>query len=280
MLRAMSLRRAVIALCAVGGGALVGLAASADAKLDASVFSSEDANLRVSIPRGWRASDSPSFPGVLVWMKRGRPAGEMLVTSDVVDDATYCGWSKACRDVGDDLAEQFACDLAEDLTAQGFAVGDVQLGRSVPGGSVRWIDYDNGKRWLRHGVVAFGARVHSLVLATASALERAGHVRAFEQSLGSVRELRATGDELDDGLAVLTARGSGDRPSGSGSAEPSGSASGSGSGSGDSSASGSDDASADGSGSGSGDGSGARRGLGALTRLLTAGSLTRQCRDD
>ena len=99
------------------------------------------------------------------------------------------------------------------------------------------------------------------------------HAQELLEADVTVRELRVgRDDELDDSRAALIAALAG---SGSGSADlGSGSATGSATGS-------AADAGDAGSGAGSGSGSGsAKRGLGALTRLLSAGALTRHCRDD
>src|SRR5262245_46761050 len=58
---------------------LVGASASPlDAEIEGTTFSSKTANVRMTMPRGWRWSDQATYPGILLRMNRTRPRAAML----------------------------------------------------------------------------------------------------------------------------------------------------------------------------------------------------------
>jgi len=201
---------------------------SANAELENHVFTSRVDRIRLVVPRGWRESDAPSYPGLLLWLMR--PAGTMVLTGEDFSRDLYCSWPVTCRtshEIGT-MQGKLACALRQKLTNARMRVGPVQAGpkenedASVP--SV-WFDYDDGKHFMRQAVALGEDRVFSLVLSASTAEARNGQVRAFEQTLRTLRPL--TADELgappapgttiildcgvatlgDAGLSIAAARG-------------------------------------------------------------------------
>src|SRR5688500_4366453 len=101
--------RAALVAAVVAATALAIVLSRASAGLDGEVYTSREANIRMAVPRGWRVSDLPSYPGVLLWMAHTRPPGVMLLTVDTIDRDVRCSWPVACRTAGRPLAEQMAC---------------------------------------------------------------------------------------------------------------------------------------------------------------------------
>ena len=154
----------------------------------------------MALPRGWRASETPAYPGVLLWLNRTKPPGQLLLTvEDVGADARRC-WPKdasdggvACRDEA--TASAFLCVLRFRLARAGFALGPIEEGR--------WFDFEdrtNPRRFLRQGVVVGGDHAFSLILAAPTTGDRATHGRAFERSL---RALRPTGTAAEEAAAIV-----------------------------------------------------------------------------
>ena len=177
------------------GAAITVIAEQADATIENQVVSSKDANVRVGIPRGWRASDQPSYPGVLLWMRKSKPPGLILLTSEFIDDDAYCAWPTACRDVDATLAAKYGCALATSLERTGFHVGAQQAGPRAsddPTLDSIYFDFDDGKKWLRQAIVTDGARAHSLILTAPSQSQRTSQLRAFEQVLRTLHPINST----------------------------------------------------------------------------------------
>jgi len=173
---------ALVVACAAALALVVGTPASAT--LDEDVYTSRDHDVRMVTPRGWRVSESPAYPGVLLWMNRTKPSGQMLLTVDDIGPAAQACWPKSCpREAS---VRGFLCVLQSRLTAAGFQVGPVEDGR--------WFDYQDGKparRFMRQGVVVLGHRAFTLILATPATSDRVAHARAFDRALRSIRSLGA-----------------------------------------------------------------------------------------
>ena len=171
------------------GGVIAMIALPSDATLEGQVFTSDTHRLRMTAPRGWRPSDQPTYPGVLLWMRRSKPPGLMLLTSETIDDEAYCSWPAQCRQQSELLAAQYACALAARLEHIGFKVGPVQTGPRDGELSSVWFEYEDGKKFMRQGVATDEARAHTLILSTSSSQQRGNHVRAFDQALRSMHPL-------------------------------------------------------------------------------------------
>jgi hypothetical protein len=183
---------AFVLLCAmaIGVGILVGGDAHAD--LENSVFTSRANRLRMVVPRGWRATDQPSYPGLLLWMLRSQPPGQIVLTAEAFTREQYCSWPIACRTSPESLSSKYACALRARLVGQRMQVGPVQAGpkdNEAAGLPSVWFEYDDGKRFLRQAVAVGGDRIVTLVLSTPTNDARASHVRPFEQALRTLRPL-------------------------------------------------------------------------------------------
>ncbi len=190
------LGRAVFPLALVAALVIVTgfLVEESAADLENLVFTSRTDHLRLIVPRGWRASDQPNYPGLLLWMARSQPQGQIVLTAEAFTHEMYCSWPAACRVPRDGLATQYACALRPKLVAQRMRVGPVQAGpkdNEAAGLPSIWFEYDDGKHFLRHAIAFSSDRAISLVLSTPTGESRAGLTRAFEQALRTMQLLTA-----------------------------------------------------------------------------------------
>lgn len=165
------------------------------AELESQLFTSRTDRIRMVVPRGWRATDQPSYPGLVLWMMRSQPPGQIVLTSEAFTRELYCSWPIECRTSRESNAAKYACALRGKLQAQRMRVGPVEPGprdNEASGLPSVWFEYDDGKKFLRQAV-ALGAsdRAVSLVLSAPSNEARAAHVRAFEQALRTLRTVSA-----------------------------------------------------------------------------------------
>ncbi len=169
------------------------LSRPASAELDNHVFTSRADRIRLVVPRGWRESDAPSYPGLLLWMMR--PDANIVLTAEPFTRELYCSWPVTCRTSHEasSMTAKYACALRQKLTTQRMRVGPVQAGpkeNEEAGLPSVWFDYDDGKHYLRQAVVLGEDRAMSLVLSSPSAEARTSSARAFEQTLRTLRPLR------------------------------------------------------------------------------------------
>jgi hypothetical protein len=170
-----------------------------EAELENQIFTSKPNRLRLVVPRGWRATDQPSYPGMLIWMLK--PTAKMVLTAEPFTRKVYCAWPVACRANSDPLATKLACALRQKLEAERIKVGPVQGGpkeNELAGMASVWFELDDGKHFLRQAVALADDRVVSLTLSTSSAGARSEHVRDFEKALRTLRPL--TLEELGNAL--------------------------------------------------------------------------------
>jgi hypothetical protein len=204
---------ASLAAIALVIGFLVG---DSRAELENQVFTSRTDRLRMVVPRGWRATDQPSYPGLLLWMMRAQPPGTIVLTAEPFTRELYCSWSVPCRNQTTNTAK-YACALREKLAAQKMHVGPSQLGpkeNEAAGIPSVWFEYDDGKRFLRQAISVTNERAVSLVLSSPTAEARATHVRPFDQALRTLQVLTVAEAQpigtpdaaaaLDAGLADAT----------------------------------------------------------------------------
>jgi hypothetical protein len=179
---------------AIAAAALVAIAISTSVKaeLENQIFTSRAHRVRVVVPRGWRATDQPSYPGMLLWMLRSKPDGKMVLTAEQFTRKVYCDWPPECRTTSDPLPTKLACALRQKYQAQRIRVGPPQAGpkeNEQAGMASVWFELDDGKQYLRQAVALGEDRVISLTLTAQSAEARTAHVRAFEQALRTLRPL-------------------------------------------------------------------------------------------
>jgi hypothetical protein len=189
------MQRLAIALIAL---VLVAIALrTSTAELDNQVFTSKPHRLRLVIPRGWRPTEQPSYPGFLLWMLRDHPAGKLVLTAEPFTREVYCSWPVACRASADSLPAKLACAMREKFAKQRIRVGPSQAGPKEgeqAGMPSVWFEIDDGKQFLRQAVAVGEDRIVSVVLSAPSADARNAHGRAFEQTLRTLRPL--TPEEL------------------------------------------------------------------------------------
>ncbi|HEY0479071.1 MAG TPA: hypothetical protein VGD37_16245 [Kofleriaceae bacterium] len=189
-LRRLAFPLALVAALAIAAGVLVEDSA---AELENLVFTSRPQRVRMIVPRGWRASDQPSFPGLLLWMARGAPPGQIELTAENFTRDLYCSWPVRCRTSHEPPASMYACALRAKLDAQQLrVVGPTQAGpkeNELAGLPSVWFEYDDGKHFLRHAIAFAPDRAFSLVLSAPTSEARATHTRAFEQALRTLQLL-------------------------------------------------------------------------------------------
>ena len=172
---------------------LAGVVVHAD--LENHVFTSREDNLRLVVPRGWRESDAPSYPNVLLWMMRGD--AKIVMTAEPLTHALYCTWPVQCRASHDltSLTQRYACALRDKLQRDHHMhVGLVEAGpkeNADAGLPSVWFEYDDGKHFLRQAIAVADDdfRAVSLVLAATTNDQRSASVRSFEQALRTLRPL-------------------------------------------------------------------------------------------
>jgi hypothetical protein len=173
---------------------VVGLARDSAADLENGVFTSRPDHLRLIAPRGWRASEQPSYPGLLLWMARSQPQGQIQLTSEAFTRELYCSWPIACRTSHEILPSKYACALRAKLTALRMHVGPTEAGpkeNEAAGLPSAWFEYDDGRHFLRQAIALSSDRAFSLVLSAPTGDARATHTRAFEQALRTLQLLTA-----------------------------------------------------------------------------------------
>lgn len=190
------LTRAVVplALLIAIGAITTFLVEESRAELDNQVFTSRADRLRMVVPRGWRATDHPTYPGLLLWMMRTQPPGQIVLSSETFTRELYCSWPTTCRAASDTPTNKYACALRAKLQAQRLRVGPTQAGpkeNEAAGIPSVWFEYDDGKRFLRQAIAVTNDRAISLVLSAPSLEARSAHVRPFDQALRTLRLLSA-----------------------------------------------------------------------------------------
>jgi hypothetical protein len=188
-LRRLALPLALLAALVVAIGTLVEDSA---ADLENLVFTSREERLRMIVPRGWRASDQPTYPGLRLWMARSGPQGQMELISETFTRELYCSWPVPCRTSHESLPARYACALRRKLEAQRLRVESIQAGpreNEAAGLPSIFFDYDDGRHFLRHAIAFSSDRVFSLVLSTPTSEARRTHARAFEQALRTLQLL-------------------------------------------------------------------------------------------
>jgi hypothetical protein len=185
----------------VGAIALAVHSSTVNADLENQIFTSKAHRLRIIVPRGWRATDQPSYPGLLLWMLRSQPEGKMVLTAQPFTRQVYCSWPVDCRSSPDSLPQKLACAMRRKLEAQHLHVGVVQAGpkeNEQAGMASVWFELDDGHDYVRQAVAIREDRVISLTLSAPSLEARNAHVRYFEQALRTLRPL--TPQELGEAL--------------------------------------------------------------------------------
>lgn len=190
-------------------GAVVILVGESEAELENQVFTSRADRLRLIVPRGWRATEQPSYPGLLLWMARTQPPGQIVLTAETFTRERYCSWPVACRMGPTTLVAKYACALRTKLEQQRLRFGPTQPGpeeNEKAGLPTLYFDYEDGRRFLRQAVTLSSDRLITLVLSAPSEAARDAHERQFDQTLRTLRLLTAaeaaTTTTVDAALAM------------------------------------------------------------------------------
>jgi hypothetical protein len=196
-------RRIALALLAIVVAFVVGnRLRSAGAEIEGGTFSSKADNVRATVPRGWRVSDQPSYPGVILRMFRTKPHGTLLLAVDPIPTIEVACQGRPSVDGAPPadlpLATQIACHQAKALEASGFTVGPIKEAARP------WFDYESSDRMLRQGVVVLGETVATLVLASDTNAGRAQYNRTFDKVLRSIRDLVSAGTGTGTGSGTAT----------------------------------------------------------------------------
>jgi len=182
----------VIAAFAIGAIAFVTATRPVEAEVESHVCTSRADRIRLVVPRGWRESDAPSYPGVLLWLMR--PDTKIVLTAEPFTRALYCSWPITCRTSHEvtTVEAKLACALRQKLVDERMHIGPIQEGpkeNEAAGLASVWFDYDDGKHFMRQAVALGEDRAFSLVMEASSAEVRNTQVRAFEQTLRTLRPL-------------------------------------------------------------------------------------------
>ena len=156
--------------------ALSGLTSGlAHADLDGEFFKSAEWRVSLESPRGWQLSEDSSYPSILLWMTHRRPDARMLFAAEIVDEALD--------------SQSYALATAKKLEQLGFRVRAPQLHAAT---GAYWMDFDNGKSFLRQAVlVPLDTQTgYSLTLSASDNRTRGQLLRAFDLSLRSIRRKR------------------------------------------------------------------------------------------
>ena len=172
----------------------IAIAVDARADLQNQVFTSKPDQLQIVVPRGWRATDQPTYPGILLSMMRDDPEAHIVLTAEPFTHKAYCSWPIACRTSHDALPVKLACALSKQL-ADTFHMRNVGVTQAGPreneanGLPTVWFEYDDGHHFFRQAVALTEDRIVTLLLSTSSADVRTSFVRAFEQALRTLKPL-------------------------------------------------------------------------------------------
>jgi len=177
---------------AIGAIVVVATVRPVEAELENHVFTSRADRIRLVVPRGWRESDAPSYPGILLWLMR--PDTKIVLTAEPFTRALYCSWPVTCRTSHEinTVEGKLACALRQKLVDERMHIGPIQEGpkeNEAAGLPSVWFDYDDGKHFMRQAVALGDDRAFSLVMEATSAEVRNSQVRAFDQTLRTLRPL-------------------------------------------------------------------------------------------
>ncbi len=147
----------------------------AHADLDGEIYKSDEWRVSLESPKGWQLSEDSSYPSILLWMTHRRPDARMLFAAETLE--THLD------------SQSYATVTAKKLEKLGFRVRAPQL-HSATG--AYWMDFDNGKSFLRQAVLvpADTNTGYSLTLSTNDNRTRGQLLRAFDLSLRSIRRKR------------------------------------------------------------------------------------------
>ena len=135
----------------------------------------------LSAPPNWRVDRASPYPNILVALVRSRPQGKMLLSAERLPASEYDDAGRT----SEPPSLRYCRATAKILTAVGFTVSEPRPHSS----GAFWIDYTDGKAYLRQAFVVADYRGFSLVLSAHGEKERSAQLRAFDATLRSLRAL-------------------------------------------------------------------------------------------
>ncbi len=146
------------------------------ADLNGAEFKSDEWKVKLSTPRGWQVNDHSTYPGILLWMLRHDPNARMLFSAEVITAKMKHGKN----------TQTYAIETAKRLESLGFSVRAPQL-HSATGAF--WMDFDDGKRFLRQAVLLPSGHgfAYTLTLSTNGLRLRSQLLRVFDYALRSIK---------------------------------------------------------------------------------------------
>ncbi len=147
----------------------------ASAELDGEIYSSEEWRVSLRTPKAWRLSEHSSYPNILLWMTHRQPNARMLFAAELLSEPQD--------------SQSYASAAVKKLEQLGFRVRAPQL-HSATG--AYWMDFDNGKSFLRQAVLVpvESGIGYSLTLSAETLRGRGQMLRAFDFSLRSLKPKR------------------------------------------------------------------------------------------
>lgn len=145
---------------------------SAAAQFSGERFSSKKWRVRLVAPRKWKVSKQQSYPNILLWMSRQKPAGKMLFAAETIN------W--------DTTALQYAKETEARLRKLGFEVKSPQEHSS----GAWWIEFNNGKRYLQQAFLVNGNIGYTLTMSADTERILRQHGRAYDACLRSIKRAR------------------------------------------------------------------------------------------
>ncbi len=172
---------------------LVGESGESRGDLENLVFTSPRYRVKLVVPRTWRVTEQPSYPGFLLWLMRSQPEGRIVLTAETFSRDLFCAWPVACRNSHEPLASRYACAVREKLVKERMRVGPLQPGPKENEANrfpSVWFEYDDGTHFLRQAI-AFSPdnRIVGMVLSTATEDARRTHTKAFDQTLRTLQSV-------------------------------------------------------------------------------------------
>lgn len=175
------------ALCAAVSIALAAAAAPARAEIDEDRYRSPEWRIAMRLPTSWQTTEQTSYPNILLWLVRHNPDAKLLLAAEPV--------------AAELDAKAYAEATIERLHALGFEVRPPQLHAAT---GAYYMDFDDGRTFLRQAVLVVGGAGFSLTLAAEDSTSRGQLLRVFDEALRSLRPI--TKAEADEAAAAEAAR--------------------------------------------------------------------------
>lgn len=141
----------------------------AAAQVDGDRFESQEWGVRIAAPAQWRMSEQTSYPNILLWMHRHSPPGRMLLSAERLGRKL--------------TALEYAEQTRKTLVELRFTVREPQVHAAT---GAYWIEFDDGKTFLRQALLVAGDIGYSLTLSAPDSGSRNQHLRAFDYALRSI----------------------------------------------------------------------------------------------